>query len=87
MTFPAFHARLGRTGAALAAALLVIAPSVALAQAPKAASSGWWIAMNSTRGYECALWPLGHRVAPVVSTTSIVMPRESQRYTTENRRA
>ena len=39
MTFSAFHSRFGRTGAALAAALLVIAPSVALAQAPKAASS------------------------------------------------
>lgn len=39
MTFTASNARLGRTGAALAAALLAFAPSVALAQAPKAAPS------------------------------------------------
>lgn len=42
MTFSASNARLGRTGAALAAALLAIVPAAALAQAPpapKAASS------------------------------------------------
>jgi len=38
MTSSASHARLGRTGAALAAALLVIVPAVALAQAPKPAA-------------------------------------------------
>ncbi len=39
MTSSVSHARLGRAGAALAAALLVIAPATALAQAPKTASS------------------------------------------------
>jgi hypothetical protein len=39
MTFSASHARLGRAGAALAAALLAIAPATALAQAAKPASS------------------------------------------------
>lgn len=39
MTFTASHARLGRAGAALAAAVLAIAPAAALAQAPKASTS------------------------------------------------
>jgi len=39
MTSPSSNARLGRTGAALAAALLAFAPAAALAQAPKAAAS------------------------------------------------
>lgn len=38
MTSPDFNPRLGRTGAALVAALLVIAPAAALAQAPKPAA-------------------------------------------------
>jgi len=39
MTFSAPNGRLGRTGAALAAALLAIAPAAAFAQAPKPATS------------------------------------------------
>jgi hypothetical protein len=39
MTFSATNARLGRTGAAFAAALLAIVPAIALAQAPKPAAS------------------------------------------------
>jgi hypothetical protein len=39
MTSPASNSRLGRTGTALAAALLAIAPAAALAQAPKPAAS------------------------------------------------